>query len=53
MTFVGFKVDEKGQCYDFRSAEVIEDCQVPVDVLNYLITQRVNLDCTKWTKYVN
>ena len=55
MTFVGFKVDEKGQCYDFKSENIIEDCRVPVNVCKCLATQGVNLqkeDCNKWTKYV-
>ena len=54
MTFVGFKVDAKGQCYDFKSEKSIEGCQVPVNVCECLMTQGVNLqteDCNKWTKY--
>ena len=56
MTFVGFKVDDKGQCYDFKSNELIQDCQVPANVCECLITQGVNLqkeDCNTWTKYVD
>lgn len=56
MTFVGFKVDDKGQCHDFKSDEFIEDCWVPVNVCECLLTQGVNLqkeDCNTWTKYVN
>ena len=54
MTFVGFKVDDKGQCYDFKSKKRIEGCQVPVSICECLMTQGVNLqkeDCNKWTKY--
>ena len=56
MTFVGFKVDDKGQCYDFKSNELIKDCQVPVSVCECLLTQGVDLqkeDCNTWTKYAN
>ena len=55
MTFVGFKVDDKGQCYDFKSKNIIRGCQVPVNVCKCLSTQGVNLqkeDCNKWTKYI-
>ena len=55
MTFVGFNVDETGQCSDFKSKKLIEGCQVPVSVCECLATQGVNLqkeDCNKWTKYV-
>ena len=54
MTFVGFKVDNKGQCYDFKSEKRIEGCKVPVNVCECLMTQGVNLqkeDCNKWLKY--
>lgn len=55
MTFVGFKVDAEGQCYDFKSEKnPIEGCRVPVKVCDCLLTQGVNLqkeDCNKWTKY--
>ena len=54
MTFVGFKVDNKGQCYDFKSEKRIEGCKVPVNVCECLMTQGVNLqkeDCNKWSKY--
>lgn len=54
MTFVGFKVDETGQCLDFKSKEPIKGCQVPLKVCECLFTQGVNLqkeDCNKWTKY--
>ena len=55
MTFVGFKVDAKGQCYDFKSEkDPIQGCRVPVKVCDCLLTQGVNLqkeDCNKWTKY--
>ena len=56
MTFVGFKVDDKGQCHDTKSDNLIEDCQVPLEVCEFLRTQGLNLhkeDCNKWTKYVN
>ena len=56
MTFVGFKVDDKGQCYDTKSNDLIEDCQVPLEVCEFLRTQGLNLqeeDCNEWTKYVN
>ena len=55
MTFVGFKVDETGQCLDFKSKEPIKGCRVPLKVCECLFTQGVNLqkeDCNKWTKYV-
>ena len=55
MTFIGFKVDDKGQCYDFKSNEPIKDCEVPVNVCECLITQGVDLqkqDCNTWEKYV-
>ena len=54
MTFVGFNVDDNGQCYDFKSKGIIKGCQVPVKVCKCLATQGVNLqkeDCNKWTKY--
>ena len=54
MTFVGFKVDDKGQCYDFKSEKRIKGCKVPVNVCECLMTQGVNLqkeDCNKWSKY--
>ena len=56
MTFVGFKVDENGQCQDFKSEKPITDCRVPVSVCDCLRTQGVDLqkeDCNKWTRYVN
>ena len=54
MTFVGFKVDKRGQCYDFKSKEIIKDCRVPVDVYDCLVAQGLDLqkDCNEWTKYV-
>ena len=54
MTFVGFKVDKRGQCYDFKSKEIIIDCRVPVDVYDCLVAQGLDLqkDCNEWTKYV-
>ena len=55
MTFVGFKVDDKGQCLDFKSKKPIKDCWVPVKVCECLAIQGVNLqkeDCNIWTKYV-
>ena len=55
MTFVGFKVDDTGQCLDFKTNEPIKGCQVPLKVCECLFTQGVNLqkeDCNKWTKYV-
>ena len=55
MTFVGFNVDKMGQCFDFKSNKVIEDCRVPVSVCEYLAKQGVDLqkeNCNKWTKYV-
>lgn len=54
MTFIGFEVDDKGQCYDTKSNEIIKDCQVPLNVCECLSTQAVKLqkDCSMWTKYV-
>ena len=55
MTFVGFKVDEEGQCYDFKSQDPIIGCKVPVKVCECLAMQGVDLqkeDCNMWTKYV-
>ena len=55
MTFVGFQVDDKGQCQDFKSKKLIKDCRVPVKVCECLATQGVHLqgeDCNMWTKYV-
>ena len=55
MTFVEFKVDAKGQYYDFKSEkDPIEVCQVPVNISNCLLPQGGYLqkeDYNKWTKY--
>ena len=54
MTFVGFRVDDEGQCYDTKSNKIIKDCQVPIKVYKCLKTQTLDLkkDCSVWTKYV-